>query len=218
MGPSRVSGLAVASLVVSILGCLPGVGLVGLILGIAALPGISRSNGRVGGRTLALLGIVFGLLTTLLWCGLVVGANSVVGGMAEAYGRPLKAMQQGQYDTMRTVIETPSNTTIPDEQFKAFSDRITSEWGTFESFPTGILSYFRGADEAGGLLAAAEQAQSRRLERAAPIPARFAGPPPAVTLVVLAISDNPATPKLDDLGVRARDGSMIWFSDFKPKP
>ena len=217
-GPTRVSGLAVAGLVVSILGCVPGLGLVGAVLSVASLPGISRSQGRVGGRTLAFMGIVFGLLTTMLWCGLVVGANSVVGGMAETFGKPLQAMQQGQYDSLRAVIETPSNTTIPDEQFRAFGERVTGEWGNLQGFPTGVLSYFRGLEDAGGVLAAAqeaERAQARGLDRAAPMPARF---DKGLTLVVLALSENPNAAMLEDLGVRARDGSMIWFRDFKPQP
>lgn len=62
------SGLAIASLVLGILGiCSYGLlGLVGLILGIVALGGINKSQGRIGGRGLAIGGIASGGATMLI--------------------------------------------------------------------------------------------------------------------------------------------------------
>jgi len=57
--PQKTSGLAIASLVLGILGfCTYGItALVGLILGIVSLKKIKRSNGTIGGRGLAIAGI-----------------------------------------------------------------------------------------------------------------------------------------------------------------
>ncbi|MCI0365289.1 MAG: DUF4190 domain-containing protein [Phycisphaerales bacterium] len=64
---SKTSGLAVASLVLAILGfCTAGLtGLVGLILGIVALSGINKSAGRITGSGLAITGIIVGACSML---------------------------------------------------------------------------------------------------------------------------------------------------------
>jgi len=56
--PSRVSGLAIASLVLGILGGFIITALVGLILGIVSLVQISRGQGRLRGQGLAIAGTV----------------------------------------------------------------------------------------------------------------------------------------------------------------
>jgi hypothetical protein len=63
----RISGLAVASLVLGIL-WLCGLGsLLATIFGAVALSQISRSNGRLSGRGLALAGLVLGIVGLALW-------------------------------------------------------------------------------------------------------------------------------------------------------
>lgn len=67
--PTSTSGLAIMSLVLSLLGyvCLWGAGgLVGLVLGIMAQAQISSSDGRLRGRGLATAGIVLGIINILL--------------------------------------------------------------------------------------------------------------------------------------------------------
>lgn len=55
--PPKTSGMAVASLVLGALGCLGITSLVGLVLGIVALARINKSQGRLGGKGLAISGI-----------------------------------------------------------------------------------------------------------------------------------------------------------------
>jgi prepilin-type processing-associated H-X9-DG protein len=63
--PTSTSGLAIASLLLSL--CLPAVGgLFGIVLGIMALAQINSSEGRMGGRGLAISGIVLGIIWLLL--------------------------------------------------------------------------------------------------------------------------------------------------------
>ena len=63
--PPRTSGLAVASLILGILGGLVITGLLGLIFGIMALVQIGRSQGRLRGQGLAIAGIVISGLALL---------------------------------------------------------------------------------------------------------------------------------------------------------
>jgi hypothetical protein len=62
----KTSGLAVASLVCGLLGCLGVTAIVGLVLGIIGLRQINRSEGRLGGRGLAIAGIVISALMLLV--------------------------------------------------------------------------------------------------------------------------------------------------------
>ncbi len=73
-GPERTSGLAVASLILGLLSfCLNVLaGIPALILGIVALVVIGASAGRLGGRGLAVGGLITGFLGSALWVGLVV--------------------------------------------------------------------------------------------------------------------------------------------------
>ena len=64
---TRTSGMAIASLVLGILGLCTGVlGIPGLILGIIALKQIGRSRGEVGGQVLAILGVVTSSVALLM--------------------------------------------------------------------------------------------------------------------------------------------------------
>ena len=66
-GDRRTSGLAIATLVIGILApCTAGLaGFVGIVLGIVALRKISRSQGQLKGRGLAITGLVFSILFLL---------------------------------------------------------------------------------------------------------------------------------------------------------
>ena len=68
-GPERTSALAVLSLILSLACCIPGLGLLGAGLGVGALIGISGSRGRVGGKGLAVAGIIVGILVSVAWVG-----------------------------------------------------------------------------------------------------------------------------------------------------
>lgn len=62
------SGLAIAALVVAVLGlCVPGLGLVAIVLGVIAVMKASSSPETHGGKGFAIGGILIGLLATLIW-------------------------------------------------------------------------------------------------------------------------------------------------------
>lgn len=61
--PQRTSGVAIASLVTSLLG----IGLAGVICGHIALSQIKRSAGALGGKGLAIAGLVIGYVGVLIW-------------------------------------------------------------------------------------------------------------------------------------------------------
>jgi hypothetical protein len=80
----KTSGLAIASLILGIIGpCSLGLlSIVGLILGIVGLKKIKASGGAVGGRGLAIAGILVSIIT------LIIGVAAAVAIVGDATGLP----------------------------------------------------------------------------------------------------------------------------------
>lgn len=83
--PAKTSGMAIASLVCGVLGCLGITAIVGLILGIVAQVKISRSNGRLKGSGLAIAGIC--VSGVMLFLAIPVMAGLLLPALAKAKSR-----------------------------------------------------------------------------------------------------------------------------------
>ena len=86
-----VSGLAITALVLSLV---PGVGLLGVIFGIAALLTMNNSSPARSGKGLAIAGIVVGFVTSALGVLLCAGILLPVLGKARESARELKSRSQ----------------------------------------------------------------------------------------------------------------------------
>jgi hypothetical protein len=76
-GQQQTSGAAIAALVLGLLSCIPGVGLLAVIFGFA---GVGKTKDpRFGGRGFAVTGIVLGILSLLIWAGVGYGVYWGVG-------------------------------------------------------------------------------------------------------------------------------------------
>ncbi len=141
--PPRTSALAVTSLVLSLICCIPGLGLLGSLIGVGAIVGISGSRGRVGGRGVAVAGIIIGLLVTIAWVGVVVSISRGVGAASKMmYGNTnafMQAVENGDFDKARAVVSGPV-VSASDEQFEAFRDRYRAAYGPFVAVPTKFWS------------------------------------------------------------------------------
>jgi prepilin-type processing-associated H-X9-DG protein len=84
-GPAPTSGLAIASLVCGVLGCLGITALVGLVLGLVALVKINKSQGRLGGKGLAITGIC--VSGVMMFVALPVLAGLTLPALAKAKSR-----------------------------------------------------------------------------------------------------------------------------------
>jgi hypothetical protein len=117
-GPPRTSGLAVASLVLALVGAFTVVGTVAAVLcGLAALVSIGRSGGRRAGAGFAVFGLILGVLFT----GLTLFAYS----RGELFGvgnRLREAMLEGQVD-----FTGPLEIVRPDQGYKI--SRPSDKWG-----------------------------------------------------------------------------------------
>ncbi len=85
----RTSGLAVASFVTSLICCIPGLGLIGALLGAIAL--MVRKPG-VKGKGFAVAGLILGLIFTVAWGALVYGGYQLYNNMPAMALRDPNAM------------------------------------------------------------------------------------------------------------------------------
>ncbi len=141
--PPRTSVLAVTSLVLSLICCIPGLGLLGSLFGVGAIIGIGNSRGRVGGRGVAVAGITIGLLVTIAWIGLAVAVYRGIGTVSKLmYGNTnafMASVENGDFDKARAIVSGPV-VSASDEQFEAFRDKYRAAYGSFVSVPTKFWS------------------------------------------------------------------------------
>ncbi len=140
--PQRTSVMAILSLVCSLVCCIPGLSVLGALLGVGALIGIGGSGGRVGGKGLAVAGIIIGILVTVLWVGGLMGARQF-GGMYVGLVEPVMMdVEAGDNDAVRVSFDPASQPT--DGQLLAFRAAYQGEYGSFIDMPQGwgIISAF----------------------------------------------------------------------------
>ncbi len=133
--PSRVSGLAVSSLIFSILCCIPGSGLIGTILGGAGLISISKSQGRLSGRTLAFIGVVLGVLATGFWLALGVGMRQAIAIAEREVFQPMVATARAMENQDWTAAHKLISPKVSDDDIKAFADKIKNDLGGIVGLP-----------------------------------------------------------------------------------
>lgn len=139
--PQRVSMLAVTSFVLSLICCIPGVSLIGAILGGLAIVRISQAGGRLSGRGLAIAGLVLGLLFTMLWVGLTVGAGRAFNELAMV-GQTMEAIDQRDYVRARQNLTPAAEAVATDTRLEEFRAEINAEWGSYQRMPRGLGEWF----------------------------------------------------------------------------
>ncbi len=215
IAPERTSLLAVGSLIVSILSlvvcCVPGPGVLGVVMGVAAMPGISRSQGRVGGKGMAITGIVIGLFATLislfLWIGVSMGFSQWSSRIDGVFSQDPAAV--------RPMMARSFTNAFTDEDHALFLAEVESEWGAFKGSERSLASvfgYYFGNFES---LEIVTQAPASYQSRVWPMPADFDhGRVIIIPVIVQGQSAPDGLPALENFGVVSRDGSrIIWLID-----
>src|SRR4051812_41894509 len=92
------NGMAITSLIMGILSCIPGVGLLAILFGAM---GVSKAKDpRYGGKGLAITGIVLGLLSIVVWATIGYSIYWGVGklkALAEPGAEFFKAVHEGDF-------------------------------------------------------------------------------------------------------------------------
>jgi len=158
--PTRTSLLAILSLVAAII-CVPPLGLVAVLLAVFALIGIGKSEGKVGGKGIAIAGLVIGLLVSLIQVAIGIGifqANAAVeSGLLAPTADVMQGIESGDLQAVRAGLIPASSSVLTEEHVASFRDFYQSEYGSFKSTPQGMLEWIMAAAEMGEKM---NQAQS----------------------------------------------------------
>lgn len=208
----RVSGLAVASLVFALLCCIPGSGMIGVVLGGAGLIGIARSGGRLSGRGLAMVGVVLGLLGTVLWTGGILGTLYSLNQLT-VYERVVEAAQRGDHGGVRGMLSPDTSAAVTDAQIDEFGRRVEESWGRATGVPQGLPDWLVSYPPVVERLGRAGVSVQRGTG-VLPLPLKAAkGSVPAVFMLDPRHPAPAGMASLSNLGVVGRDGAMIWLRD-----
>ncbi|MCW5754852.1 MAG: DUF4190 domain-containing protein [Phycisphaeraceae bacterium] len=139
----RTSVMAILSMVFGII-CVPGFGLVGLILGIGAIVGINSSRGRLGGTGLAVAGIAFSLLACIVWVGMGLGLMQAKKVIEQDLEHLMTSVYAVDLDAARTVLDEPSHALLTEDACKTFTAAIDARLGRWTGFPQGFWKFFGG--------------------------------------------------------------------------
>jgi hypothetical protein len=211
---TRTSIAAILSLVCALACFVPGLGILAIILGIAAIFLIGSSAGRVTGRGLAISGILIGLLVTLAWGGAAMLANTAMNAFGKHLMAPVarlfESIEKQDYATARTLLNTPSGVPAPtDEQFDAFLAAYHNDVGAYKSMPTGFFDFITSFQKVQAFYKPTPGAPEM------PIPTEFANGT-GVILIEFPQGTNTASPNptglpLVNVGIMSSSKSTIWL-------
>lgn len=209
--PPRTSAMAVVSLVLSLVGCCLPIGLLGALIGLFSLVGISRSQGRVSGKGLAIAGILIGVINTAIWIG---GAMAITKGYHAYVGMTsttLTALEAGDYQTVRNHLDPALS--VSDEQFDAFADAYRADLGSFQGMAPNVFEFV--ADFADPTVGPKMQNYQGR-QNMMPIAARFAKGKTVVLFMFdpQAQGGSTAGPVFNDIVFVLGNGDELKLSDF----
>lgn len=146
--PRRTNGAAVASLVFGLLGCIPILGsLLAIVFGFV---GIRKARDpQVGGKGLAIAGIILGLLWLGIWGAFGGTIMALIRGTAaerETVTQFITDLAAGNVDA--AVAQTDGS--IPPEQIEDLSTTVQS-WGSLSDVTSASFSYASGQCEVAGV-------------------------------------------------------------------
>lgn len=214
--PRRTSIFAVLSLICGIL-CLPGSGLLAMILGGAALIFIWRERGRLGGTGLAVSGIVLGLLFSLLWIAGIVGIVSASNTFANMFITPaesvMRGLETGDHTAARAMFTKEADETITNVQLDDFAKRIHEQHGAYKSSPQSALDWIASFTQGAGRDMQGMQGRGDVF----PVPMEFDKGHVVMALQMdmgqsqRARSPGVQQPKIYNIGVFSSKGDPIWL-------
>lgn len=138
----KTSILAIFAFIVSLIGliacCVPGIGPLGLLLGVLALVLISMSGGRKKGGGLAIAAIVIGLIAGAINVSMVIGAS--IGGQKWAeLGVVLVEVEDRDLQAVQGRLVSAQTQQLDQAQLEAFASSINSHYGSQQEPPKGLM-------------------------------------------------------------------------------
>lgn len=234
--PSRTSILAVMSLVIGIIAvipgicCIPGPGVIAVLLGGISALLIGRSLGRLTGMGLAITGIVLGLLASVFSVFVLIGASSINEEASAQFFKPaaatLRQLEAGDHPTLRKALTPEASAKVTDQQIVDFVANYKTSLGSFKSAPEDIIDVIRSFMKLAETQNQANQRFGQPGQNFIPIPAEFSQGRALVIILFEPASMGkaktpssapgaPATlgPIAVNIGILTLDGKEIWLWD-----
>lgn len=175
MMEQRTSVLAIIALVCGLICFVPALPALGTILAIIALVLIAGSNGRLGGRGLAIAALILGLVFSALQIGIAVAATKMMGAFSGFITKPasdlVAAIDKQDYATARTLMITGAGDRVSDAEFEAFRSGYQGELGAFKKVATTFGEVWQGYQTVGPMMQGYQN--QNQAEPIIPIPAEF---------------------------------------------
>ncbi|GIW74571.1 MAG: hypothetical protein KatS3mg103_1093 [Phycisphaerales bacterium] len=213
----RVSAMAVASLVVSLLGlvacCVPGIGPLGLLLGVVALLMINASGGRKSGTGLAVAGIIIGLLAGVVNLGFIWGM--AWGGKQWAeMGVVLVEIDDGDLPAVQGRLVSAQSQALTAERLEAFARSVRDDYGAQGEPPKALLDALSLIVEVGPSMQAA-QAEAQKVYPpndygVIPLAMRYERGP-VLFMLVVPKSGQASGVAYTNIGYLNRSGDLVWL-------
>jgi hypothetical protein len=140
----RTSVMAILSLVFSLICFIPGFALLGALFGIASLVAIARSGERLGGRGLAIAGLILSLIVLAVQGGAVIGTVGIwklaKTDLIKPAAETMAAVEAQDYAKARVLLTPESAKKVTDADVDAFRQDYQAELGKFVSIPNTPMS------------------------------------------------------------------------------
>jgi hypothetical protein len=213
----KTSVLAIFAFIVAVLGlvgcCIPGVGPLGLLLGVLALVMISMSGGRKKGGGLAIAAIVIGLIAGAINVAVIFGAGWVAEGYA-SQADVVPAIESGDPDAVRGFLTSSAASSLTDERVAEVQRELAAQWGASRQRAKGMFEVWGQFSNAGSSLGTAMQDAQAEYPpgryQLMPVPAPFDNGMGYI-LTVSAPGQQSFPPPAENLAFLMPDGSLMWL-------
>lgn len=222
--PRRTSIAAIMSLILGILAlvtcCIPVAGPVlgglGLVFAIAAFILVGGSQGRLGGRGLAVGGMVCAIIGIIGGVFVLVGMNIFVKGLGQ-YGNFVKIAQSDDPSGMTAQLSPAAAQALTPEDIAAFKAQTLDHLGAYQSTAPGLMGFVKGVTKMGQVAPQIPPPymQSRPGQSSMiPVNAEFEKGGALILLVLDPQGSGPTTQfgAIDNIGVAPDGGgTIIWL-------
>ncbi|MDI1289467.1 MAG: DUF4190 domain-containing protein [bacterium] len=217
--PHRTSILAITSLVLGILSIfacpVQVVGPLAIFVGVFALVAISRAQGSLAGKGLAIGGMVTGLVGLVMSLLFLFGTVFVVGQIGR-YGQVVGSAQALDEPAVAAITSANASGVVDAETLKTFDDATTAALGDFERVTPGIGAFFMSFTKITRLNATVLQQYQAKGLSPIPMAADFANGPATLVMIVNQNEQGGDLPfgKLVNLAVIPEGSTqVIWLFD-----
>ena len=213
----KTSVLAIVAFVVSLLGliacCVPGVGPLGLLLGVLALVMIGASGGRKKGGGFAIAAIIIGLIAGLINVATLWGA-SVAGRQWAEQGLVLVEVDDRDLAAVQGRLVSAQAQDLTQDRLDAFASAVNADFGAQQDRPQGLVDAVTLMLEVGEPMQAAQLEAQGEYPRGSytlvPLALRYERGP-VLFMLVIAGSGATTDGAYTNIGYYDPNGDMVWL-------